>query len=713
MQIFELHFNPNNKEGRLIDTFCYQPEDVYEKRLGALAIGGQFKPTESSNKTFLNNLSYKIKSTYHSLPTRTQEEALREGLKEANNFLEEKKIKKNLHVAVLSIKGNQLQFSKVGSLKILLSRNGEITDIGKNTDDNTSTFGSIVTGKVKKDDKLIVLTEEIYKKFLAENLLVDLADTSPIDDKKLEKVSKIQKEKFPKEAGVCLLVDFSIDTSLGNSKIISKDEFSFKKFTLNLISETARLVSFLWEKTKDTIVGLINWTIKTGKPAIERLFKFFLVVLKDIRRGIIKLLSLAKKKLGNIKIEKPKKEITEKSSKEEKDSFKLIEFIKTEGANGWNSLRSNLKKLKDSDYVPKINNFKIPEDKEKRRNLYLAGLLLLIILIGSFVTHSERSKKLEIQREILGRMKEDIGQITAHPNNFAELKDYYEELGGLIRGGISPKAKAEALRSDIAQKLLHINNTQIIEDPEFLFSTTEIVPSKMTLVEDEIYLYNPFLSSAEKYNIETGEKLIRPIRLDDGGIFSLTDVNGTPYFFSRPDKLIVNDNSYVLDIPFLDHSYQQLASFGEYIYFLERKNNQIVRYHKDNPTESSIWIQERKPGNITSLAIDGSIWALKEDNSIWKYEGGKPISESEIVHREIFPFPERFSLIKTGQDLPLFILEPRNNRVIVSSKEGELITQLIFPNAKNLKDIIPVGENEQIKIYLLDGQEVYYTIIEL
>ena len=36
MQIFELHFNPRQKEEETFDSFVFQPENVYEKKLGSL-----------------------------------------------------------------------------------------------------------------------------------------------------------------------------------------------------------------------------------------------------------------------------------------------------------------------------------------------------------------------------------------------------------------------------------------------------------------------------------------------------------------------------------------------------------------------------------------------------------------------------------------------------------------------------------------------------
>ena len=38
MQIFEFHFNPKLKEDKVFDSFVYEPESSYEKKLGNLYI---------------------------------------------------------------------------------------------------------------------------------------------------------------------------------------------------------------------------------------------------------------------------------------------------------------------------------------------------------------------------------------------------------------------------------------------------------------------------------------------------------------------------------------------------------------------------------------------------------------------------------------------------------------------------------------------------
>ena len=763
MQIFELHFNPKNKEGKLIDTFCYQPADVYEKRLGALAIAGEL--TEgSSNRTLLNNLASKIKGAYHSLPTRSQEEALREGLQTGNQFLSKNSWSGDLNLATLSIKENLLQFSKIGEIKILLSRNKELTDIGKNASDEDYSFGSIVTGKIKKNDKLIVLTEDIYSEFLDKDLLIELAQSETVDNFLLEKISKIQKEKFPKTSGICLLIDFSIETAT-QEKIINKDQFSFKKTFIKISQEVGAVASLFFQKLISGIKSGATLLRKKGKPTIKqgaalllaisrdlkKLLKFIFKKIKEKSQGLLSKsstkiksgaqrvgkealkkkehasqnLKQQKEKLTGSKDENPdsvESEVETESSQPQKEKSyysgldkiislwsRTVKRMKSLLNEIFSKLKSPLSKLEIKN---KISSLSIPEEEEKRRSFYLAGLLILIILIGSITTHMERSRRMEEQREDLALIQSEIEDIDLNSSQaYTELINHHAALNDFIRQ-TTYDVQAEKLRNLAVQKLLKISNTEIVERPELVFSPEEVVPSKIEYINGEIYSYNPFLPNAEKYNPETGEHLVRPINPADGGIFSTAALGDNEVlFFSRPDELIFSNDEQIsanIEVPYADFSFQNLKTYQNQIYLLERNNNQIVRYNRNNLSEPEQWIQERSPGDILSFAIDGSIWTLKEKNKVWRYEENRPSPQGELEVSNIFPIPERFTDIETSQENPLYILEPTNSRVIVISKEGELLGQFIFPGLENIKDFT-IGQN---KIYLLDDQEVYQLEVD-
>jgi len=190
MQLFEFHFNPKLKEDYFFDSFVYEPENAYEKKLGSLYLAGDLQNALPFNSKFLDNLAQIIKKNYYNswgqfpqTGTVPIEKALSESLKKANDFLAEEVKKENvswlgnLNFAVLSIKDLNLCFTKTGNLKILLIRGGQIIDIGKNLDLQEiepyplKIFFNVVSGKLIQNDTILVLTKKIFDFFTQQNIL--------------------------------------------------------------------------------------------------------------------------------------------------------------------------------------------------------------------------------------------------------------------------------------------------------------------------------------------------------------------------------------------------------------------------------------------------------------------------------------------------------------------------------------------------------------
>ena len=200
MQIFELHFNPKPKEEQIFDSFIYEPENIYEKKLGSLYMVGELQNILPQNLKFLDNLAQIVKKNYYTLSAQSPEKSLSETLKKANEYLGEE-VKKdnvswlgNLNFSVLSIKDFRLTFTKTGNLKIILLRAGQIIDVGKNLDLREmepyplKVFVNIVSGRLLENDMVLAMTEKIFKFLYQQNILSKLARTEEINSKKIKEI---------------------------------------------------------------------------------------------------------------------------------------------------------------------------------------------------------------------------------------------------------------------------------------------------------------------------------------------------------------------------------------------------------------------------------------------------------------------------------------------------------------------------------------------
>jgi len=220
MQVLELHFNPKLKKDQVFDSFVYEPENTYEKKLGSLYIVGELQNTLPQNSKFLDDLAKIIKKNYYTFSIKSPEKALSQCLKKANEYLAEEVKKENvswlgnLNFTILSLNNFNLIFTKTGELKILLLRGGEIIDIGKNLDLREiepyplKIFLNIVSGKLLQDDRILILTKEVFDFLFQQNLLAKIAKAENIDSKKIKEIlpaSLFTKDEGSKVSGICFL----------------------------------------------------------------------------------------------------------------------------------------------------------------------------------------------------------------------------------------------------------------------------------------------------------------------------------------------------------------------------------------------------------------------------------------------------------------------------------------------------------------------------
>jgi len=244
MQVFEFHFNPKLKPDLIFDSFCYEPENIYERKMGSLYLVGLLKNVLPRNLRFLEKLQKVIKEKYYKSTIFTPEKSLRESLKEANEFLEGLAKKGdvswlgNLSFAILVLKNFKLNFTKVGGMKIFLLRRGQIIDIDKKLKFQDiepyplKIFGNIVSGKLAEGDLILVLTKEIFDFFQKNLLLNEIAKLPHFSEKGLKDILNGKTEDLSKISGALLAISLRKEVLAGKREIILpkiSKEFSLKE----------------------------------------------------------------------------------------------------------------------------------------------------------------------------------------------------------------------------------------------------------------------------------------------------------------------------------------------------------------------------------------------------------------------------------------------------------------------------------------------------
>ena len=260
MQIFEFHFNPKLRPDLIFNSFCYEPENIYERRLGSLYMVGLLKNVLPKNLQFLEKLTKVIKERYYKGAIFTPEKSLKESLREANEFLEELAKKGdvswlgNLSFAVLSLKDFKFNFTKVGEIQFFLLRGKKLIDIDRKLRLQDiepyplKIFGNIIWGKLAENDIILVLTKEIFDFFQEENLIDEVAKLAPHQDfdEGLREILEQKKEALMRVSGICLAIILTKEKILAKKETILPQiskEFSLREVFAPLLKVSLRITN--------------------------------------------------------------------------------------------------------------------------------------------------------------------------------------------------------------------------------------------------------------------------------------------------------------------------------------------------------------------------------------------------------------------------------------------------------------------------------------
>lgn len=247
MKIFELHFNPKRKQDSIFDSFVYEPESQQENQIGNLYMAGELTRTLPQNYSFLDSLSNIIKNGFY------DKKDFSGALRGANDFLE-KETKSgnvnwlgNLNFAVINIGNSILNFAKVGDVKILLLRQGEVLDIGQNLELQDQepypmkVFSNTASGKLLAQDKIIILTREVFNVISHnEAILNQLNQVSK--EKEIKSIFKFNKDVFSEISGLCLLIT-EVNKLNGGSR--RADASRLINFSKKISKKTILIICFI------------------------------------------------------------------------------------------------------------------------------------------------------------------------------------------------------------------------------------------------------------------------------------------------------------------------------------------------------------------------------------------------------------------------------------------------------------------------------------
>ena len=121
----------------------------------------------------------------------------------------------------------------------------------------------------------------------------------------------------------------------------------------------------------------------------------------------------------------------------------------------------------------------------------------------------------------------------------------------------------------------------------------------------------------------------------------------------------------------------------------------------------NFFISEELTSSSLSLAIDGSVYTINSDKILDKYySGAKEKSYFIKLSSKLNDIK-----IKTAKDFKnIYLADRQNNRLVVISKNGELLRQYASESFINLKDF-QISDDEKTA-YVLDGNKIFSISME-
>lgn len=337
-----------------VELFDYAPENIYQQPLGSLVGFFEIKEYSEDSAYVVNFLTSVLKKEYYINPKRPVTESLDSALHKVNMALSELAKHGNvqwlgkLNAAICVLEKNSTHFSVSGSAKIFLYRNTGLTNISEDLASDMidphplKTFVNVSSGRLEKNDRLLITTEDIYHLFTIQELkknfqrfesekMVQFLKTALSNQMEMivslvVEMNEPEAKKIPKitpgEPEMNIANAFSEKTFLSSSPTTKADS----EDSLSIINEAESATEYTDKKTGHIYVQ--GETLEPGETsqvnlfldsAKEKIGEAWYLTKNESRRKFNIFKKQISKKIEQRKIEK------ERIAKEKEDEMERIE----------------------------------------------------------------------------------------------------------------------------------------------------------------------------------------------------------------------------------------------------------------------------------------------------------------------------------------------------------------------------------------------------
>jgi len=709
----------NEKDLRpYIEILNFTPENIIQSQMGSLLGVFEIKDDDENSAYIVNFLSSVAKKEYFANPKRLPEENFESALNKINLALSEIAKHGNIQwlgktdIAICAIEKNNIYFSAAGSAKIILARDGMLTDITqglapKGEPYPLRTFTDTAGGKLKDGDKLIITTGDIFH---------------------ILPLSEIEKRAFS----------------------FSKEKFAqfLKTVLINELEIAGTIVADIYEKPAYPIESAPK-----KKARKEKLLKDF----NAFSEKTFKEASIISPPSGKKMTEKAAKEKEAKKEKTAREEYtdKKTGHIYVRGENGQQDFQDNLISRSSWLFLAKEKiTSAFDQVKSELKNKARGKTDEIILILKDFKSFLW-SAILRVKNNFLAVAKKQsvqkIEKIPIHKPlhikinsgawmklfpDFSKIKEVFSQMNYqqkiyafLILAAIVILPLIATLKFKNKTGAPYLKNDSVIQ--ENTFGNENLANEKnIEFVEiSSLYSHSDLIgqvSTNEKLLAITKQKIIEvrenqeakefPLPLELGDITSFALMKDLNLIFLLTDKQKIASFS-PLSRKFKENNIQlpensqvsAIAVYLTYIYLADSENNQIYRYPRAEGGfgEKVSWLKENLDlKNISAMAIDGNVY-LAGENSLLKFSGGKKQEFNFEESATPINFNKIFADNKTEH---LYILDSLNGRAVKFSQDGKIISQYGNEKIKGAKSFFVNEKSGRIYLTTANGELISFGL---
>lgn len=385
----------------------------------------------------------------------------------------------------------------------------------------------------------------------------------------------------------------------------------------------------------------------------------------------------------------------------------------------------------------KGSQIKQPKKKKKHwfgllsrvQKIILILIVIALIFLGQNLIVSQKRARLEEQERILNQAvvefnskKEEITMAQDKKDIKTALKEMEIILQNFPQNLESEKEKYNQLKEEWLSLVGQYFNYQTLEiSPLFDLTNLEenFSSTNLLMIDDYLYLINKTNNHLWQINLLNKEASLLSTTLENKAtIDKIISLDKDNLLLFDQEKQIARFNlktknytPLIIELLPSNLEISHIFLYGGRIYILDKQANQIFKYPETivGFSRGEPWILEEEPrnfANITSFAIDGAIYLLRNDGTIIKFYLGQ---QKEFNQDDIFPEVETASLLHTHSETNnLYFVDKQTARLIIYNKEGHLIAQYANPVFSDLKSI----EEKESVLTILAQEKIYQIKIE-